>query len=257
MSTTPYAGLTKPTVGADDNTWGDLLNNDLDIIDSFLRQIVPSGAMFPFAGLSAPTGFFLCNGQAVSRTAYGALYAAIGTTWGAGDGSTTFNVPDLRDRFAIGAQSNAPGSAGGSSSFTPTITVAGHALTIGELPSHSHGVTDPGHAHGLTDAGHSHAVTDPTHAHTITQNLDNNGPFIANHGLGSVSGAIEIIDSTSSAASTGVTINTATTSVSVNSGSTGLSVQYSGGGATHTHDASSNAVPTIPPFAAVNFIIKT
>ena len=54
MSTTPYAGLTKPTVGADDNTWGGLLNGDLDLIDSFLRQIVPSGAMFPYAGLSAP-----------------------------------------------------------------------------------------------------------------------------------------------------------------------------------------------------------
>jgi microcystin-dependent protein len=257
MSVTPYAGLTKPTVGADDNTWGGLLNGDLDIIDSFLRQITPAGAVLPYAGLAAPTGFFLCNGQAVSRTGYASLFAAIGVTWGAGDGSTTFNVPDLRDRFPIGAQTNAPGSTGGASSFTPTITVAGHALTIGEMPSHSHGVTDPGHTHGLTDAGHSHGVHDPTHTHTITQNLDNNGAFIANHGLGSVSGQIEIATTTSDAASTGVTINAGTTGVSVNGASTGLGVQYSGGGGLHTHDASSNAMPTVPPFAAVNFIIKT
>lgn len=257
MSATPYAGLTKPTVGADDNTWGGLLNGDLDIIDAFLRQIVPAGAIFPYAGLAAPTGFFLCNGQAVSRTAYPTLFAAIGTTWGAGDGSTTFNVPDLRDRFPIGAQSNAPGSTGGASSVTPTITVAGHALAIGEMPSHSHGVTDPGHAHALTDGGHSHGVTDPTHTHTVEQNLDNSGAFIANHGLGTVSGQVNITNTVTDAAATGVSINSATTGVSVNGASTGLSIQYSGGGATHAHDASATAVPTIPPFAAVNFIIKT
>jgi microcystin-dependent protein len=256
MTTTPYAGLSKPTVGADENTWGGLLNGDLDLIDAFLRQIVPAGAVLAFGGLSAPTGFFLCNGQAVSRTAYAALFSAIGTTWGTGDGSTTFNVPDLRDRFPIGAGSNSPGATAGAASATPTITVAGHALTVAEMPSHGHGLTDPGHAHGVSDGGHSHAVNDPTHTHTITQNVDNSGPFIANHGLGSVSGQIEIATTTSDAASTGITINSAATGVSVNSGATGVSVQNQGGGGTHAHDATSSAVSTIPPFAAVNFIIK-
>ncbi|HEY4029961.1 MAG TPA: phage tail protein, partial [Caulobacteraceae bacterium] len=98
MTTTPYAGLIQPTVGADANSWGDQLNQDLGLIDTFLRQIVPAGAVLPYAGLTVPAGFFLCNGQAVSRTDNAALFAAIGAAWGAGDGSTTFNLPDLRDR---------------------------------------------------------------------------------------------------------------------------------------------------------------
>lgn len=66
------------------------------------RQGPPSGSVSAFAGQSAPSGYLLCNGQAVSRTAYAALFAAIGTTYGAGDGTTTFNVPDLRGEFVRG-----------------------------------------------------------------------------------------------------------------------------------------------------------
>jgi microcystin-dependent protein len=61
------------------------------------------GIIFPYAGSSAPTGFLLCDGSAVSRTTYADLYALIGTTYGAGNGSTTFNVPDLRGSVIVGA----------------------------------------------------------------------------------------------------------------------------------------------------------
>lgn len=61
-----------------------------------------SGLVLPFAGGTAPDGWLLCHGQAVSRTEYPALFAAIGTTYGAGDGSTTFNVPDARGEFIRG-----------------------------------------------------------------------------------------------------------------------------------------------------------
>lgn len=64
---------------------------------------VPTGTILPFAGTTVPTGFLLCNGALVSRTTYAALYAAIGTKWGAGDGSTTFKLPDLRKRHLEGA----------------------------------------------------------------------------------------------------------------------------------------------------------
>ena len=64
---------------------------------------VPTGTILPFAGTKVPTGFLLCNGALVSRTTYAALYAAIGTKWGAGDGSTTFKLPDLRKRHLEGA----------------------------------------------------------------------------------------------------------------------------------------------------------
>ena len=64
---------------------------------------VPSGTILPFAGTTVPTGFLLCNGALVSRTTYANLYAAIGTKWGKGDGSTTFKLPDLRKRHLEGA----------------------------------------------------------------------------------------------------------------------------------------------------------
>ena len=63
---------------------------------------MPSGAVLPFAMSSAPTGWLKCNGQTVSRTTYASLFAAIGTTFGAGDGSTTFALPDLRGEFVRG-----------------------------------------------------------------------------------------------------------------------------------------------------------
>lgn len=68
-----------------------------------LSAVMPSGAVIPFAGSAAPSGFLLCSGQAVSRTTYAALFAAIASVYGAGDGSTTFNVPDLRGREPVGA----------------------------------------------------------------------------------------------------------------------------------------------------------
>ena len=66
-------------------------------------SLVPAGVIIPFAGTSVPTGYLLCNGAAVSRTGYANLFAAIGTLYGAGNGSTTFNLPDARDRVLQGA----------------------------------------------------------------------------------------------------------------------------------------------------------
>ena len=68
-----------------------------------LLTAVPTGTILPFAGKTVPSGFLLCNGAAVSRTTYAALFAVIGTTWGTGNGSSTFNLPDLRNRHFQGA----------------------------------------------------------------------------------------------------------------------------------------------------------
>lgn len=67
-----------------------------------MRQYAPPGTVAAFAGSNAPAGWLKCAGQAVSRATYGALFAYIGTTYGAGDGSTTFNVPDMRGEFVRG-----------------------------------------------------------------------------------------------------------------------------------------------------------
>ena len=64
--------------------------------------LMPTASLMPYAGTSAPTGYFLCDGSAKSRTTYSALFGIIGTTYGVGDGSTTFNIPDLRGRVIAG-----------------------------------------------------------------------------------------------------------------------------------------------------------
>lgn len=85
------------------------INDDNPITKAYLvsllnqMSIVPTGSVLTFAGSSIPSGFLLCNGAAISRTTYAKLFAAIGTMYGAGDGATTFNLPDMRDRFAEGA----------------------------------------------------------------------------------------------------------------------------------------------------------
>ena len=120
------------------------------------QRYVPAGTVLPFGGVTAPAGFLLCYGQAVSRTGYADLFAAIGTAHGAGDGSTTFNVPDYRGRTLAGLD-NMGGTAanrltsGGSGIAGTTLGAAGGAetvtLTATQMPTHSHGVSDPGHAH--------------------------------------------------------------------------------------------------------------
>lgn len=93
----------------------------------------PAGTIIESACAAAPTGYIPCNGSAISRTTYSALFAAIGTTFGAGDGSTTFNLPDRRDKFGLGKglTYTVLGAVGGE---------AAHLLTITEMPNHVHNV---------------------------------------------------------------------------------------------------------------------
>ena len=79
------------------NESGALLKESMSIRPEAIGKIIM------FAGNTAPEGTLYCNGAAISRTTYSELFAAIGTTYGAGDGSTTFNVPDLRGRWIVGA----------------------------------------------------------------------------------------------------------------------------------------------------------
>ena len=87
-----------------------------------------------YGGSTAPTGYLLCDGSAVSRTTYADLYTAIGTTYGVGDGSTTFNVPNVKGKVPVGRDN-------GDTSFDTLGETGGektHTLTIAEMPSHTH-----------------------------------------------------------------------------------------------------------------------
>jgi microcystin-dependent protein len=99
------------------------------------RTFVEVGALDLFAGSTPPTGWLTCDGSAVSRTTYARLFAVIGTTFGVGDGSTTFNLPDLRGRVPVGS-----GAGTGLSPRTTgqTFGEETHTLTITEMPSHTH-----------------------------------------------------------------------------------------------------------------------
>lgn len=90
--------------------------------------MLPVGVTFPYAGGTAPTGYLLCYGQAVSRTTYAALFAVISTTYGVGDGSTTFNLPDLRGRVIAGVD-----TMGGSPASRLTDATSNFGDTLGEV----------------------------------------------------------------------------------------------------------------------------
>ncbi len=131
----------------------------------------PVASVIPYAGATAPTGWLLADGAAVSRATYSDLFAVIGTTYGAGDGSTTFNVPNLKGRIPVGqdaAQSefNVIGETGGAKT---------HTLTEAELASHTHAQnshthTSPTRIDGLglalegTSTGNRYVVTTGTSA---------------------------------------------------------------------------------------------
>jgi hypothetical protein len=152
---------------------------------------------------SIPAGWVLCNG-------------ANGT-------------PNLEGMFIVGAGgAYAPGNTGGAASNTPAITVAGHALTISEMPTHAH--TDVGHTH--TDAGHVHEQAFSGFGYTP----GGNGGSSGDPGGGTLY---------------------ATTSGQADIQMAAANIQSNGGGTTHSHTATSSAVPTLPPYYALAFIMKT
>ena len=109
---------------------------------------IPTATIVPWSSASVPTGFLECNGQTVSRSTYSALFAIVGTTYGAGDGSSTFLVPDLQNNVAVGKSNNkALASTGGANTVAATGNIGGSTanatLSNSQLASHSHGLTLP------------------------------------------------------------------------------------------------------------------
>ena len=145
---------------------------------------VPLGAMLDYTGTSAPnSAFVLPSGQAINRTTFATYFALVGTTYGVGDGSTTFNVPDLRGRLSAGVD-NMGGSAANriGTIVTDSGTIVGatlgsvggsstHVQTGGEVGQHGHGITDPGHTH----------VADPVRADSLSYQAGATGQNIYNN----------------------------------------------------------------------------
>ena len=168
---TPQLALIKPEVGASRDTWGTKWNQNADILDQFVSQFCVVGMIADFAGPTPPSGWLACDGRTVSRTTYSKLFAVIGTYWGAGDGSTTFGLPNMNGRSGVGPgaftdESGAAYTLG----FTSLQGFVTRTITQAYLPAYNL-VTDlqGSHAHGggTAFAGPWGAVTDAqgTHSH--------------------------------------------------------------------------------------------
>jgi microcystin-dependent protein len=210
-------------------------------VDKFMAYAtgMPLGAVFAFAPNAVPSGYLLCDGQAVSRTTYADLFAAIGTTFGGGDGVATFNVPDMRDWFIRGRN--------------PTTRTIG-STQAASLASHTHAVSDPGHVHTATQAAHSHAVSDPAHSHGVSDPGHVHGGNRAQGGSSTFSGAgfnngIE----NSAAAVTGVTVTAAYTGIGVEATQPAITVQSANTG---LQVGAAGGVETVPQNIAMDYYIK-
>lgn len=181
-----------------------------------------------------PSGWLICDGRAVSKTDYPGLYAVIGSAFG--ESASTFNLPDRRNRLAVGAGTVSLNAYGGAADVT---------LTEANLPAHSHPVTDSGHSHSFTGSPHGHGVTDNGHDH------DDFGDEATGIGVtaGSDNAAVKYSASgKTSSEATGVTVDNATAGGTVGRATTGITVGDTGSG---------DAFSILPPVIGVNWLIKT
>ena len=143
---------------------------------------VNTGIIIPWGSTSIPSGFLECNGQAVSRSTYAALFAVVSTTYGAGDGSTTFNVPDLTDRTVLSrSNTKALASTMGANTVAAGGTVGGNVvattLATNEIAAHTHtGQTQPGGTTGMGGGSVGGVQTGSTggggsHTHNLSANF--------------------------------------------------------------------------------------
>jgi microcystin-dependent protein len=204
--------------------------------DYLIKNNTPAGVINMWATTTAPTSWLLCDGTAVSRTTYAALFAVISTTYGVGDGSTTFNVPNLKGKVPVGRDSadvsfDSMGETGGAKT---------HTLTSAEMPVHTH--TQDSHNH--TQNAHTHTITDPGHIHSFNQwTLFYSTAFVSAANTSTNTGSFPSTPNVNSN-TTGITVNNQTpTNIA-----TTATNQNAGSGSAHNN---------LQPYIVLNYIIKT
>jgi microcystin-dependent protein len=185
------------------------------------------GEIVDWAGASLPALYLWCAGQAVSRTTYAALFAVLSTTYGVGDGSTTFNIPDRRGRASFG-RDNMNGTAAN------RLTAANSGVTGTTLGATGGDERMPTHNHATTETPHGHTITDPGHTHTT--NAVQRG----------ATGSTKWVSGGSTYDTPAATNDTAYTGITnTNNNTTGVSVNNAGLG----------TAANVPPAFVTNFII--
>lgn len=235
-------------VGDDDTQT--LTNKDLSsTTNTFPNELNPVGAILMWGTASAPTGWLLCDGTAVSRTTYADLFAVLGTTYGAGNGTTTFNLPNLKGRVVVGKDAaqtefDTLGETGGAKT---------HTLSTAELPSHTHTIN---HGHsassGTESADHAHSGTTGgggSHAH----NIPNSGSFYKDNVVNSPSAWTDSAGdhSTDAAGDHAHSFSTGGRSAAHTHGITVNDFNGSSGSA-----GSGSAHNNLQPYIVLNYIIK-
>ena len=209
--------------------------NTLSSLLKFISYFEPVGSVKMYAGSGTPSKWLYCDGSAVSRTTYAKLFGVIGTTYGAGDGSTTFNVPDFRGRVGVGVGT---GTATGATAHTLGQTAGEETvtLTVNQMPKHTH----IQNSHNHSQNPHTH--TQVAHAHGIPVNLGyhpGNGGAVAGDNAWAVDGTAP--GRIGSIGETAVNIQTTATNI----GTTAVNQE------TGNNEAHGNMMP----YTAINYII--
>ena len=234
-------------------------------LNSSVGASMPAGAIQMYGGSTAPTGYLLCNGGAVSRASYASLFAVIGTTYGSGDGATTFNVPDLRQKFPLGKAAsgtgNALGATGGAIDHDHSVPAHYHGkgtLAIGSSGTHT---TSISHNHAAFTSGDD----SPDHTHTFTQRDNTTTPLTTGTPASSSGSGTDRQSVATSGTSTRhqhtIDVPNFTGNSSSNGAHSHANGDFSGNvgatGSGTSGDAAMTSGTNNPPFLVVNYIIKT
>ena len=210
--TPPTLGFAKPTPGGDRNSWGALWNGNADLADKLHRTglIIGEIRMWPLStapSISSGGTWLVCDGSPVSRTTYSDLFGLLSTTYGSGDGTNTFNLPDLKARVPVGYNASAIADdasvAGNDGRSARAIGAVGgeeaHTLDSSEAPTLQHTHTVSSYDIGDTDPrnqGSNTATKTDTRSTGITMDNDSTGIQIQRTGLGtnSVTASYQLSD---------------------------------------------------------------
>ena len=256
---------TKPDIGGDASTWGNVLNTTIDAVDSVVyanqNAGVPIGSMTMWAGptTSPPANWLICDGSTLdygATPAYQGLFNVIGRAFNTALTGTQFALPNLVQKFPIGASANVLGAVGGTFSYTlATENLPPHAHPIVDV-AHNHGVNQWAHAHNIATGSHSHGIATGGHSHGIPSLVLTNasGGNAAAGGGWAFSSSIR----TDTAGNLGGNTDTAgNLGGNTDAQTSAISNQASGTGLSTTQNAGSGAaLSVVPPFLAINFIIR-
>lgn len=208
------------------------------ISNSFSQAGPPVGSIIMWAAWGYPTNWIPLDGREISRADYPTLFAMIGTAYGNGNGSTTFNLPNMQARFPLMiGNGRTQGWLGGEENVT---------LSVNQMPNHGHGVNDPGHNHIISDNGHEHNTETHRHRHDFLTHTEGDKEATRQPKSGSgedrPTGTRQTFE-----ADINIRVLRSNANIGINPSGANITIQGTGAGQAHNN---------MPPFMAVVFLIR-